>query len=114
MSEPFIQRLIETAPELRAAYDAHLRDNDELLSCVFLGDVTRIVVERCTDGDGTELLGGLLGLLERELEAKDPRIEQLVVLGFCENLLGETYALNVLVPMMGPLLFAELKKMRAP
>jgi hypothetical protein len=113
MNSPFVQRLLAAAPDLWAVYDSHLRNNDELLPYVFMGDVTRTAIARCADGDSDESCTRLLNFLERELSSRDTEAEQLVYLGFCENLLGEARAQGVLVPRMGPLLFKAMKKVGA-
>ena len=41
--EQFIEYVLAKVPQLRAVHSEHLKDNDELLPHVFMGDVTRFL-----------------------------------------------------------------------
>ncbi|MBI2387938.1 MAG: hypothetical protein HYV14_18275 [Elusimicrobia bacterium] len=90
--ENFVQELLATAPETRGIYQKHLEDNGEALPHVFLGDVTRFVIDsyRTTN---TGLLSRLLDFLERAVSSPDDKLQELVVVSFLENLhqAGEDY-----------------------
>lgn len=116
-SEAFAKRLLAAAPELTPVYQEHLRDNSgETLGHVFMGDVTRWIVEACHKSAADEVLsppvGALLSFFEQELASGDDYADNVIALSFCENLWGEDEALKILRPQMGPHLFATLKMVR--
>ena len=101
-------------PELLPLYREHVRDNDELLSYPFMGDVTQFVIEECDRAAKGQpqadlLIGRFLTVLEDELMAQDEETAALIALGFGENLCGETAAISVLQPRLGPLLTAKVR-----
>jgi hypothetical protein len=116
-SEAFARRLLAAAPELTPVYEEHLRDNfGETLGHVFMGDVTRWVVEACGKCAPEEVLsppvGALLSFFEQELASGDDHADNVIALSFCESLFGEDEALEILRPQMGPRLSATLKLVR--
>jgi len=109
MSAAFVERLLERFPELQPVYDQHIRDNDELLSYVFMADVTRFVVVATEDASRLPRLKQLLDFFETELVAQVDGIDSIISLGFGENLLGEPRAQGVLRPLMGPRLIEIMR-----
>jgi hypothetical protein len=111
MSAAFIQRLLVVAPELGPIYDEHMQSNyDELLPYLFMGDVTRFLIE--VSGERAAKFSGkkILDYFESELASGDESVDALIYLGFCENLLGEERALTILRPQMGECLATAMKK----
>ena len=102
MSTPFVQRLLLAAPELRPLYDNHIRCNDELLPYVLMGDVTRFMISNGCGETADFPAKKILDFFEDELASRGESSSDLIVLGFCENLLGEDQALAFLLPQMGP------------
>lgn len=115
MSALFVERLLQAMPEFLPLYQSHVRDNDELLPYPFMGDVTRSVIVECgraADGQAQAdlFVRRFLTVLEDELMAQDEETATLIALGFGENLIGETAAISVLQPKMGPLLTAKIRQ----
>ena len=102
MNSVFVQKLLVVAPQFRPAYTGHLKNNDELLPHVFMGDVTREVVAACENPSSLVSIKMLLNFFEAELTSGDAEATDLIGASFCENLIGETHAIEVLLPLMGP------------
>jgi hypothetical protein len=91
----FIDSLISQVPELRPLLDEHLRDNDQLLPHVFMGDLTRFVVDLHADAYQTtgaaeasllQILKEILTALEAAMESGDEDVKELIAVSFLENL----------------------------
>ena len=83
--EDLFRDLISAAPGLEAVRQEHLADNNELLPHVLFGNITRWVVER---GPTREVLD-VFGVLERHITTGDEDVQEVIVLSFLYNLLGE-------------------------
>jgi hypothetical protein len=94
--------LISTVPELQLIYEEHIRNNDEILPHVFLGDVARFAVEAALDIDKQNVLKRLLECMEDGLDAGSADVRELILASFVENLLGEENAVRRLKLLMGP------------
>ena len=101
--------MIRQTPDLKPAYDEHLKNNDELLPHVFFGDVTRFVITKIESSENHEMIAKLLEYLEEGLQSGDEEIENLIGVSFAENLLGETKTIKLLNPFMGKLLKKEIE-----
>jgi hypothetical protein len=107
-----ITQLLERVPELRAVYDEHVHDYDELLPHVFLGDVTRYVVQQVRSGEttlSTERIRRILESVEQYLASGDEEVEELVWVSFAENLSEYDDVLTCLRGMIGPNLANALR-----
>jgi hypothetical protein len=106
-----IQHLLDQVPELRPLYEEHLHDYDELLPHVFLGDVTRYVVQQVRSGDTcpSKLVKRILESLEQCMASGDERAKELVSVSFIENLANHSDVLAKLYGQLGPNLSTELK-----
>jgi hypothetical protein len=102
VNSAFVKRLLAVAPQFRVAYTRHLKGNDELLPHVFMGDVTREVIAACKNPSELVSVKALLPFFESELKSGDAEATDLISASFCENLIGETHAIEVLLPLMGP------------
>lgn len=100
-SASFVVRLLRAVPELESRYEQHMTDNDSLLPHVFMGEVSRFAVSEAGRPASNEALKRLLEFLEREIGSGSLEIEQLIVVSFVENLIGEDVALSKLSPLMG-------------
>ncbi|HEV2680099.1 MAG TPA: hypothetical protein VGV14_06345 [Rhodanobacter sp.] len=80
--------------------DAHLRDNDELLPHVFLGDVTRYVHDVLKRGD-TDVVRRILVVLELAFVSPDQEARDLVAASFLENLEPNADDLRMLTALSG-------------
>lgn len=95
-NETFISLLVREVPELVPLYENHLRDNlDELLPTVFMGEVTRFVVDayyRSSSATGdpqywSGVSGRIMHMVERAAASADWELGNLVTVSFCESLL---------------------------
>lgn len=105
----FIEYLLRLVPELKSNYDEHLADNDTLLPHVFMGDVTRFAITEADKPRSQIVLVRLLDCLEEGLKGGGDEVEELIVVSFVENLVGETSALKRLRLLMRPNLKREVE-----
>ena len=63
----FITRLLESVPELQDLHDVHVADNGEMLSHVFMGDVSRFAISKSGQFGGKRTLKRLLAFIEKEM-----------------------------------------------
>jgi len=107
-----INLLLERVPELRPAYDKHVRDYDELLPHVFLGDVTRYVVQQIhlvETGPATPV-ERILGFLDQCMAFGDEHVKELISVSFIENLVDYNDALAGIKGLTGPNLEKEIRR----
>jgi len=109
--ERFIEELLIAVPELRAVYSIHIFDNGELLPHLFMGDVTRFVLQIAQSASSQEMLRKLLVTVEDGLRSSEPDVPNFVALSFVENLCGEGEAVVPLVPLMGETTRRELRSL---
>ena len=113
--ETVLNRLLAEVPELRPLYDEHLHDNDEALPHVFLGEVTRYVMQLVRELDQThdlnflDPLARVLSFLENAMISPDTRVQELVSVSFLENLDPADDRYTRLKALLGPNLRRELK-----
>ena len=105
-SQAFVETLVARVPALRPVLDEHVRDHDCVLPHVFMGDVTRFVVEQATADGDLSSVNSILDILENGLGIASEPITDVILASFVENLAGEGRALRVLLPLMGE----ELRK----
>jgi hypothetical protein len=66
----FVERLVREAPPLKPVYDRHMLENmGELLPHVFMGELTRFVIDEQREEIRSGAPRPVLGLVLRELEA---------------------------------------------
>jgi hypothetical protein len=111
-----VKNLVQRVPKLDALYQEHLKDNDELLPHVFMGDVTRFVVAAAAAGsarpkDWAEAQR-VVALLEEALASKEPSVENLIAASFVENLEPDEPGFSRVVDTFGSRLKRILEKMR--
>src|SRR5690348_12854862 len=90
----FILKLLNVAPGFRSVYADHLRENDELLPHVLMGDFTRWYIQLFRDSQNESGLSmatrreldGVSRFLEDEWEQGYPEVRELLVASFLENL----------------------------
>jgi hypothetical protein len=113
--ETVLDGLLATVPELRSLYDEHLHDNDEPLPHVFLGDVTRYVMQLVRAIDSTHDVGlpgplvRVLSFLEKAMISSDARVQELVSVSFLENLDSADDGYMSLMVLLGPNLRRQLE-----
>ena len=115
----FIDSLVSQVSELRPVLDEHIRQNDELLPHVWMGDVTRFVVELYTDSaqktgvakaSSFHILETILRAFEAEMESGDDEVKELIGVSFLENLDPEAQYYAPLKLLMGEELSKQLAK----
>ncbi len=106
----FIEELLRRVPDLRPIYDEHLRDNDTLLPHVFMGDVARFAIAEADNPRSRPAVAAVLEYLEDGLRTGADEVNELIVVSFVENLIGETTALKALTPLMGQHLKTEVER----
>lgn len=105
----FIEGLLQLVPEMTVIYDDHLKDNGALLPHVLMGNITRFAVAESNTSRKSAVLLRLLGHFENGLNQGESEVRELILASFVENLIGETTALKVLVPLMGSNLRREVE-----
>ena len=101
--ESLFRDLISAAPGLEAVRKEHLADNNELLPHVLFGNITQWVVER---GPTREVLD-VLHVLERHIATGDEAVQEVLVLSFLYNLVGDDPGERAIRAAFGPRLRAE-------
>lgn len=97
----FVEQLLTAAPEFRDIHRQHVKDNDEVLPHVLLGEVTRFVIEahrRANIGLRTRILD----FLESAISSQDGKLQELIAVSFLENLhqAGDDY--EEMKELLGP------------
>ncbi len=118
-TERFVHDLVNKIPALRRLLDEHVSDNDALLPHVFMGDLTRFVVQSYKGGYQQESpendigdLPCILSHLEQGMMSRNKEVQELVAVSFLENLDESDKSLRDLESMLGPALANELSKLR--
>jgi hypothetical protein len=107
-----VEQVLAAVPELRPSYDDHLREYEELLDHVFLGDVSRFVVAAQACG-ADDVVDRTLSTLEALLRLEDVEIRELVSVSFVENIAwDEDEASERVRERLPPLLADELRRQR--
>lgn len=81
----FWSDLLRAVPAFRPDYDDHVRDNDEVLSHVLMGDLTRFFLKARADGDG-EAVAACVAQLDRAIRTGDEDVQNVVCVSFLESL----------------------------
>ena len=102
-SELFVDRLLGLVPELKTRFEQHVADNEVLLPHVFMGDVTRFVIDEAKNPNMRETLERFLRAIENELHFENANTKELIQASFVENLMGEEITVEKLKPLMGPI-----------
>ncbi len=107
----YINKLIDQVPELRYVYDEHIHDNDELLPHVFLGDVTRYVVQQVRLGEtgSAKPVERILSILDQGMGSSDEQVKELISVSFVENLVEHDEVLASLNGLIGLNLKKEIR-----
>jgi hypothetical protein len=90
----FVRSLVELDIRLEDLLAEHLSWNKTLLPHVFMGDVSRQI----------------LAYSDEELRLGHPDTQELIVVSFVENLIGQEVQLRVLMPLMGTTLREQTQR----
>ena len=112
--EAFVKRLVAEVPQLGPLLDEHMTYYDELLTHVFMADVSRFAIEehkRTKGHDGhTEPLDVLFSTLEAGARDSSEDVQELISVSFLENLFDEFLDKPDLRSRLGPALNRELDR----
>ena len=107
---------VASVPELRPAWDDHVRDNGEPLPHVFFGDVSRFAVEVARARDAV-LAGRLAGALEQLAASPEADVENVIHVSFVEYFVWggeeEQVMFEWLKPFFGPAMLARIQEFEA-
>lgn len=108
----FVDELLQRVPELTLVLDEHLSSYDKLLPHVFLGDVTRYVVEQVRTNQQVipDSVRRAIEFLEEAMASEDESVLNLISVSFLENLIGEEAATAQLRSVFGPRLGSEFAR----
>lgn len=87
-AEQFVSEMLRLFPSLTPTYHEHIEDNDEFLSHVFFGDVSREFVSKISAGDD-KYVANFLEFIEQSYLDGDEEVQALISLSFVGNLIGE-------------------------
>jgi len=104
-ADRFIIHLLAAVPELAPVAREHIADNDDVLSHVLMGDVTRWV----TDASNSTARPRFFAAVEHGLASGSEDVAELLNVSFLENL-DVTAGVPALHDQYGPLLAAEWKR----
>lgn len=112
----FVMYLVEKYSDLKEVYGEHLKDCDELLPHVFMGEVSRkiVVLDRIVLSKGEDavenlLLKNLLSEFENGMSSDSKEVKELISVSFLENL-GDYENKEHLKSYFGKALLNEYKK----
>lgn len=115
--EQFGEILLREVPSLRMVFDEHLKQHDEILLHVLMGDVTRFLISKyrevkagAKDAEGAaQLVRALLAILEAAMASPDDKLQELVSVSFLENLHQAESDYDGIKELLGPALSKELR-----
>lgn len=107
----FPELLRISVPGFDSVYDEHVRDYDEVLPHVLVGDLVRFLLQEVrTHGAGSTALRAAMDLLEQAMSSDDQRLQELVAVSFLENLDPEDPGFTEISTLFGSSLRAEYIK----
>ena len=109
----FVDRLSKAFPAVARLRSEHVRENRELLSHPFLGDVARYAISlfRSKGDVASQELRKLCSFMEKEYASGTPSVRALIALGFLENLAGPPEPHWRIRSVLGPELHSEIEEM---
>lgn len=111
-ADAFVQELLTKVPEAGLVLDQHLRDNDELLLHLFVGDL-RLTCEAAWSAGNHEVLSRVLTFLDVALSHGDDYVENAVAVSFVEDSEWWEPRLQNYIAIWPPALTAEVERQRA-
>ena len=110
-SKVFVTQLVLYVPEIKRLLEESIKDNDELLPYVFLGDVRRFVLTEAESDrlNPTQPAARILRFFEDQLKIGGKYMQGFIHVSFTDNFPDESPVLLALKPLMGPLLQQQLK-----
>lgn len=107
----FVHALVAEVPPLGGLLAEHVAANHGVLSHVFMGDVSRFVIEehRAASAGSGEPHARLFGVLERAMAGGSDAVQELISVSFLENLAEDFASTPALRAYLGPSLKRELR-----
>lgn len=105
----FVDRLVKNVPELASLLEEHLKDYNEVLPHVFMGDVTRFARFQVTGSKLSEQGQLILEVLEEGMLSGNPDLAELISVSFLENLAPARRAGSVVINSLNPELLKQYK-----
>ena len=116
--ENFFELFLSFVPEFEPLFREHVSDNQAVLPHVLMGDVARFLEDSLSSPAPAPLSSAARGVLARAaavleagMRSPDPRLQELVSVGFLEGVESEPY-MPRLVPFLGRALRRELRARR--
>ena len=107
--------VLEKAPGFAPIYDEHIKDNDEVLHHVLMGELTTYAIKlyrtghKERDDRSRETLDAILDLLEQAIQSPDGNLQELVAVSFVENLGRADEDYDGMRALLRPALLKQLK-----
>jgi hypothetical protein len=112
--DDFPHRLRAEVPGFDRVFDEHVRDNGEILTHLLLGDFVRFLSDQVrAHGAESAALPTALELIERAIDSPDPKLQELIVVSFLENLEPDDPSFVQIRSHFGARLEQEYRKYRA-
>jgi len=117
--ENFFPTLLQRVSSFAPIYDEHIKDNDELLSHVLMGDLARFSIELYRAGykkgekAGREKLGEILKILDEGIQSPDSNLQELISVSFLENLGQADEDYDSMRALLTPALLNEMKALES-
>jgi hypothetical protein len=113
--ENFAELLVKNVPELKKYYDEHLKDNEEIIQHVFLGEIFFYISKNInSEEEIPNYIIKLIKFLDDASKSSNRRIDNLICVSFLEYLMfpsNKDIFLIKLRSLLTPKLTEELKKM---
>lgn len=107
----FPDQLRTTVPGFDRVYDEHIVDHDEVLPHILLADLVRFLSSEVElHGAKSKALRQAMPLLERGMNSRDPRVQELVAVSFLENLDPGDPHFPTIRSLFGPKLEEQYRK----
>ena len=107
----FPEQLRAQVPGFDRIYDEHLRDYDEVLPHVLVGELVRFLSDQARHhGEHSDALRQAMDLLEQGMSSADPRLQELVAVSFLENLDPADVAFPAISRLFGPRLREQYER----
>jgi hypothetical protein len=111
----FVEELVGEIPSLASLLEEHVREFEEMLPHVFMGELTRYVLQLHNDSSGSTNIQGqsrlrqILDRLEAGFAHGEDAVKELIGVSFLENLTGEE-GRETLRSLLGPRMSEALKQ----
>ncbi len=109
VAQEMFQQICEIHPAFKTHYSEHLRDYDELLPHLFMGDISRLVEQFILLDDRHDDVRRCCDILEQFFKDSDADIRNLISVSFLEMLAYEEEVLPCLRSFLSPEMAKDLQ-----